>query len=154
MLDDAGNLYGATELGGDEIGGTIFRLDPEGEISILHEFRWDWATSDGFAIISGDPGGAKPSAGLAGDPAGIVYGTTWTGGSPRRGIVYRFDLQSNAFDVLHTFTDAQGGFVEASFWRDSAGVMYGTTPGGGDLTCNQDAVGCGTVFRLDPAQLQ
>jgi uncharacterized repeat protein (TIGR03803 family) len=155
-LDDAGNLYGVTQRGGDQVGGTIFRLDAEGEISILHEFRWDWATSDGFAIISGDPGGAHPLAGLAGDPVGIVYGTTWTGGSPRRGIVYRFDMQSNAFDVLLTFTDAQGGRVEAPLWRDSAGVLYGTTPSGGDLACGGipapvlDAGGCGTVFRFGP----
>ena len=99
MRDDAGNLYGVTERGGDEDGGTIFSLDPEGELSILHEFgRTDplngWPISD-------DPGGTFPFAGLVGDPAGIVYGTTWTGGDPLHGIVYRFDLRSRAFDVLY-----------------------------------------------------
>ena len=151
MRDDAGNLYGVTERGGDEDGGTIFRLDPEGEISILHEFeRTD--PLGGFPI-SEAPGGTFPLAGLVGDPAGIVYGTTWSGGA-RRGIVYQFDLQSRAFDVLLTFTEAQGGFVEAPLLRDSAGVLYGTTPRGGDLACDPQPVGsppigCGTVFRID-----
>ena len=152
MRDDAGNLYGVTERGGDEDGGTIFSLDPEGELSILHEFgRTDplngWPISD-------DPGGTFPFAGLVGDPAGIVYGTTWTGGDPLHGIVYRFDLRSRAFDVLLTFTQAQGGSVEAPLLRDSAGVLYGTTPRGGDPACNPQAVGsppigCGAVFRID-----
>jgi len=151
MRDDAGNLYGVTERGGNEDGGTIFRLDPEGEISILHEFeRTDplggWPVSDA-------PGGTFPHAGLVGDPTGIVYGTTGSGGDPWRGIVYRFDMQSRAFDVLHTFTDEQGGSVQAPLWRDSAGDLYGTTPLGGDLACNPPVgsppIGCGTVFRID-----
>ncbi len=150
MRDDAGNLYGVTESGGDEDGGTIFGLDPEGEISILHEFeRTD--PLGGFPI-SEAPGGTFPLAGLVGDPAGIVYGTTWSGGA-RHGIVYRFDLQSRALDVLLTFTAAQGGFVEAPLLRDSAGVLYGTTPRGGDLACDPPVgsppIGCGTVFRIN-----
>jgi uncharacterized repeat protein (TIGR03803 family) len=155
MRDDAGNLYTVTATGGDEDGGTIFKLDPEGEMSILHEFgRTD--PLGGFPI-SDDPGGTFPLAGLVGDPAGIVYGTTWSGGDAL-GIVYRFDMQSHAFDVLLTFTDAQGGSVEAPLLHDSAGVLYGTTPRGGDLACNPPVdsppVGCGTVFRIDEAQLR
>jgi uncharacterized repeat protein (TIGR03803 family) len=146
MRDDAGNLYGVTRVGGDENGGTIFRLDPEGEISILHEFgRTEplekFPTSDA-------PGGSFPFAGLVGDPGGVVYGTTWSGGDARRGIVYRFDLQSRALDVLLTFTNEQGGSVEAPLLRDSTGVLYGTTKSGGDLACNPPG-GCGTVFRLE-----
>jgi uncharacterized repeat protein (TIGR03803 family) len=154
MRDDAGNVYGVSERGGDEGGGIIFKLEADGELSILHEFIFDWATSDPLGVFSSEPGGTFPFAGLVGNPAGIVYSTTRTGGNARNGIVYRFDVQSNAFDVLLTFTDAQGGFVEAPLWRDSAGALYGTTPRGGNLACNQNAVGCGTVFRLDPAQLQ
>ena len=146
MRDDAGNLYGVTATGGDEDGGTIFKLDPEGEISILHEFGRTDPT--GWWIVSDDPGGTFPLAGLVGDPAGIVYGTTRSGGNPHRGIVYRFDLQSRVLDVLLTFTNEQGGSVEAPLLRDSTGVLYGTTPGGGDLACNPPG-GCGTVFRLD-----
>jgi uncharacterized repeat protein (TIGR03803 family) len=148
MRDDAGNLYGVTESGGAEDGGTIFRLDPEGEISFLHEFEFDADPSDPFEITSVDPGGTFPLAGLVGDPTGIVYGTTSTGGTPARGVVYRFDLESRAFTVLHTFTDGQGGFVQAPLLLDSAGDLYGTTGSGGDLTCYPPG-GCGTVFRID-----
>ena len=151
MRDDAGNLYGVTQEGGAEDGGTIFRLDPEGEISFLHEFEFDPNPSDPFEITSVDPGGTFPSAGLVGDPTGVVYGTTSTGGTPALGVVYRFDLESRAFTVLHTFTDGQGGFVRAPLLLDSAGDLYGTTGSGGDLTCGEGdpPVGCGTVFRIE-----
>ena len=147
LRDDAGNLYGVTEEGGDKGGGVIFKLNSEGEISILHEFE----DTDLYepARFSDEPGGAAPYAGLLGNPAGIVYGATLGGGDARRGIVYRFDMRSHVLDVLHTFTDAQqGGRVQAPLVRDSAGVLYGTTPGGGDLTCNPP-YGCGTVFRIN-----
>jgi uncharacterized repeat protein (TIGR03803 family) len=146
MRDDVGNLYGVTKEGGDAGGGTIFRLDPEGELSILHAFE----DTDIYepAFFSDEPGGAAPYAGLVGDPTGIVYGATLGGGEDRRGIVYRFDMQSQAFKVLHTFTDAQGGGVEAPLVRDSTGVLYGTTRGGGDQACNAP-YGCGAVFRID-----
>ena len=151
MRDAAGNLYGVTRVGGDEDGGTIFRLDPAGELNIMHEFgRTD--PLGGFPV-SDAPGGTFPHAGLVGDPAGTVYGTTWSGGDSRMGIVYQFDLQSNVFTELHTFADAQGGFVEAPLLRDSAGILYGTTPRGGELACNPPVdsppVGCGTVFRIE-----
>ena len=154
MRDDAGNLYGVTfyrvtERYGAEDGGTIFRLDPEGEISFLHEF--ESSDPSGAPLYgSNSPGGSYPYAGLVGDPTGIVYGTTSTGGTPRRGVVYQFDLESRAFTVLHTFTDGQqGGFVQAPLLLDSAGDLYGTTGNGGDLTCNPPGGGCGTVFRID-----
>jgi uncharacterized repeat protein (TIGR03803 family) len=150
MRDDAGSLYGVTERGGAGGGGTIFRLDPEGVISILHEFAFN--PFDPFDFWSKDPGGSIPLAGLVGDPTGIVYGTTRTGGSSHRGIVYRFDMRSNALEVLLTFTAEQGGYVEAPLLRDSAGVLYGTTWPGGDLTCNPP-IGCGTVFRIDTSPI-
>jgi uncharacterized repeat protein (TIGR03803 family) len=148
LLDDVGNLYGVTQWSRAEHGlsggGTIFKLDPEGEISFLHEFALT-DPYDGWPY-SREPGGTAPYAGLVGDPAGIVYGTTQSGGDSTRGIVFRFDMQSRVLDVLHTFTGAQGGSTRAPVVRDSAGVLYGTTPNGGDLAC---AGGCGTVFRID-----
>jgi uncharacterized repeat protein (TIGR03803 family) len=148
LLDDVGNLYGVTQWSRAEHGlsggGTIFKLDPEGEISFLHEFALT-DPYDGWPY-SREPGGTAPYAGLVGDPAGIVYGTTQSGGDSTRGIVFRFDMQSRVLDVLHTFTGAQRGSTRAPVVRDSAGVLYGTTPNGGDLAC---AGGCGTVFRID-----
>jgi uncharacterized repeat protein (TIGR03803 family) len=141
MRDDAGNLYGVTVCCGSENGGVIFKLDPAGQLNNLHEFRIS-SVYDGWQY-SRARGGTAPYAGLVGDPAGIVYGTTMTGGESARGIVYRFDMQSHAFDVLHTFTTAQGGWIRVPLARDSAGTLYGTTSRGGDPTCN-----CGTVFKV------
>jgi uncharacterized repeat protein (TIGR03803 family) len=150
LRDDAGNLYGVAEEGGHRGGGVIFKLNPEGEISILHEF----VDRDEYepAFFSNDPGGAAPYAGLTGNPANIVvYGATLGGGADRRGLVYRLYMQGSQFSVLHTFSAAQGGGVKGPLMRDSAGVLYGTTRRGGDLACNLP-YGCGTVFKIDVVQ--
>jgi uncharacterized repeat protein (TIGR03803 family) len=152
MRDAAGNLYGVAATGGAEGGGTIYRLDSEGEISILHEFALT-DRYDGWPY-STEPGGTAPNGRLVGDPSGIVYGTTLSGGVDRVGIVFRFDMRSRALVVLHTFTRAQAGGIRIDPYagtilvRDSGGVLYGTTPRGGDLTCNPP-YGCGTVFRIN-----
>jgi uncharacterized repeat protein (TIGR03803 family) len=57
-------------------------------------------------------------------------------------------MQAQTFTVLYSFTNSDGAFPNAGVVRDAAGVVYGTTIAGGDLTCN-DGFGCGVVFRLD-----
>ncbi len=77
VRDLAGNLYGTTLMGGTGVCyqggsgygcGTVFRLDPAGQETILHTFSL--TTSDG----------ALPYAGLRRDKAGNLYGTTTYGG--------------------------------------------------------------------------
>src|SRR6202047_2631198 len=77
----AGHLYETTQLGGgpgscnDPDGcGTVFQLDSSGGLTVLHTF-------------TGGSDGARPEAGLIGDRAGHLYGTTrFLGG---RGPVFR-----------------------------------------------------------------
>src|SRR5580658_6970435 len=67
LLDEAGNLFGATEYGGDACGdrtcGLVYELEPSGQETVL------------LAFSLGN-GGYSPSAGLARDGAGNLYGTT------------------------------------------------------------------------------
>jgi uncharacterized repeat protein (TIGR03803 family) len=73
--DNAGNLYGTTEEGGDlSCGsgsgfgcGVVFKLDTSGRETVLHRF-------------TGGADGGYPAAGLVRDAAGNLYGTTVYGG--------------------------------------------------------------------------
>jgi uncharacterized repeat protein (TIGR03803 family) len=66
IFDAAGNLYGTTFSGGSYGGGTVFRLNAQGEV-LLQSF-------------SGTDG-ANPVGGLVFDAAGNLYGTTNLGGA-------------------------------------------------------------------------
>lgn len=84
VRDTAGNLYGTTYFGGSTYGGntscgnfgcgTVFKLDPSGNLTVLHSF----SGSDG----------ANPYGGLILDSSGNLYGTTSNGGSLTDGTVF------------------------------------------------------------------
>jgi len=154
VMDPAGNLYGTTSQGGSGSGcgfsfgcGTVFKLDPAGNETILYSFK-------------GGSDGESPVAGLIMDVAGNLYGTTADGGSGGGcsfgcGTVFKLDPAGN-FTVLHSFTGSpgDGGRPVAGLIMDTAGNLYGTTAEGGSGTCTVIVVpvsGCGTVFKLDPA---
>jgi uncharacterized repeat protein (TIGR03803 family) len=91
-------------------------------------------------------------AGVIGDGAGNLYGTTSAGGTLGAGVVYKLDAAGHE-TVLYSFTNgADGGVPTAGVIRDSAGNLYGTAAGGGITTgvC-APYLGCGVVFRLDAA---
>jgi len=68
VRDAAGNLYGTTEVGGTAGFGTVFKIDPAGNETIIHNFM-------------GPPGdGAVPTGGLVLDASGNLHGTTSFGG--------------------------------------------------------------------------
>lgn len=103
-----------------------------------------------------EPDGAGPSAGLIMDTAGNLYGTTSYGGAAGAecasgcGTVFKVDT-FGAETVLYTFTGGADGADPNGLAMDSHGALYGTAFSGGDLTCNADGEGCGTVFKLDSA---
>ena len=110
--------------------------------------------------FTGAPDGANPIAGLVRDAAGNFYGTTQQGGITGGlcansglngcGTVFELDPSGNE-SVLYRFTGAADGeFPAAGLVRDAAGNLYGTTQYGG-VTSSACGIGCGTVFKLDPA---
>ena|SRR5215469_256416 len=138
VFDSSGNIYGITEFGGDlscnapNGCGTVFRVDPSGNETILHAF-------------TGSPDGELPLGRLAMDADGNLYGTTGVGGMGY-GTVYKID-SSGTETVFHSFSGSDGSFPEAGVILDSAGNLYGTTAEGG--TGCQNPAGCGVVFKLD-----
>jgi len=146
IQDAAGRLYSTTYGGGAYNLGTVFRLDRNGSVTVLHSFS------------GGARDGAKPAAGLVRDAAGNLYGTTFYGGSgpcvlygSGCGTVFKLDT-SGILTVLYSFTGgADGAFPSASLVLDTAGNLYGTTAEGGSGPCNSFGQnGCGVVFKLTP----
>jgi uncharacterized repeat protein (TIGR03803 family) len=144
IRDSAGNLYGTTQAGGVSgctgCGfGLVFKLDPAGNLTVLHTF------------MNGADGGV-PRGGLTRDSAGNLYGTTYTGGASAgayNGVVFKID-STGSFSVQYTFTGgADGGHPTGGVISDSARNLYGTTSNGGGSGCFGS--GCGVVFKLDPA---
>jgi uncharacterized repeat protein (TIGR03803 family) len=137
IRDSAGNLYGTTMWGGIETGacpsygcGVVFKLDTAGHETVLYSFQ-------------GGPDGSFPQAGVIGDGAGNLYGTTFAGGGTGKGTVYKLDATGHE-TVLYSFAGgADGGSPASPLIRDPAGNLYGTAGGG--------ATGHGVVYKVDPA---
>jgi len=134
VRDDAGNFYGTTQYGGShDCGtgsgcGTVFKITPFGEETVLHSF-------------SGSPDGSYPVASLVLDPQGNLYGTTEGGGAHGMGMVFEVNSAGEE-QILYSFKGgADGGRPAANLVRDRSGNLYGVTSMDGMYTF-------GTVFKL------
>src|SRR6266852_4539463 len=134
LRDAAGNLYGTTLRGGSFSSGTVFKLDPAGNETVLYSFTDTGSPADGL-----DPYDAPIM-----DAAGNLYGTTRDGGFFGIGIVFRLDTSGHE-TVLHTFAPAEGADPYAGVAMDAAGNLYGTTSAALALGV------LGTVFKIDTA---
>jgi uncharacterized repeat protein (TIGR03803 family) len=146
VLDEKGNLYGTTYLGGLG-GGGVYELTPP---SMSGE-GWIETTLFSFDFISSFPyfpEGAAPDASLTLDREGNLYGTTLIGGSANAGTVFELSPPTSGGSwtetVLHSFLNSgDGNSPLANLIFDTAGNLYSTTWMGGDS--NE-----GTVFLLSP----
>jgi len=126
-----GNFYGVNQQGGAKGSGTLFRMTPAGQVTVLHAFG------------GGANDGAQPRGGLMQASDGFLYGTTVCGGVKTGaqgcgGILYRVNVKTGAFQLVHRFQPAdapQAPLIE------SKGFLYGTTSAGGDARF-------GTVFKV------
>jgi uncharacterized repeat protein (TIGR03803 family) len=137
--DTSGNLYGATSGGGDPVCqcGTIFRVDQQGQETVLHKFK-------------GGTDGVHPKDGLVMDAASNLYGTTYSGGKFDAGTVFKVDVKAH-HTILHSFTGKSDGALPVSgLAMDLQGSLYGTTVYGGNLNKCQSTGGCGVVFKITP----
>jgi uncharacterized repeat protein (TIGR03803 family) len=142
VLDAEGNFYGTTAAGGRSVYGTVFKVDPAGNETVLYSFTG----------IGGD--GAEPLAGVVLDAQGNLYGTTLYGGDDTCkpplgcGTVFKVDTTGNE-SVLHRFESVPDGEdPRAGLVLDAEGNLYGTTYYGGN-TNRYRGNGLGTVFKVD-----
>lgn len=148
VADAAGNLYGETGTGGAFGFGTVFKVTPTGQESVIYSF-------------TGGSDGAHPGGGLIIDQQGNLYGTATAGGDvacneggslPGCGTVFKIDTSGNE-SVVHAFTGGSDGLdPEGGLVVDSNGNLYGTTAEGGTGSCFPfPNNGCGTVFKITPS---
>jgi uncharacterized repeat protein (TIGR03803 family) len=123
-----GNFYGATNFGGANGVGTIFRMAADGTVTTLHDFN--------------GTDGALPYAALIQAADGDLYGTTLEGGTFDRGTAYKMSLDGT-HSVLYNFTGGtDGAGPYAALLQAPNGDFYGVALGGSAL-CN-----CGLAFQL------
>ena len=121
-----GNLYSTSHDGGTDNAGTVFKVTPAGQVSVLYNF-------DGVT-------GAFPSSGLTLGTDGNFYGTTYENGPSNYGTVFKIS-SSGKLTVLHAFDESDGAFPWGAPVEGTDGAYYGTTENGGSANC-------GTVYRV------
>jgi uncharacterized repeat protein (TIGR03803 family) len=126
-----GNFYGVTQYGGAnglQLGslgyGTIFKMTPQGTVTILYNF-------------TGSTDGAGPTLLIQGWD-GNFYGAT----SQK---IFKL-TPAGIFSVVTTFPSAINGYGVTSLVQGFDGNFYGTTNFGGVST----GFGYGTVFQMTP----
>ena len=139
VFDAAGNLYGTTVDGGTNSVGAVFEMTPNG--------KGGWTEFKIHNFGAGEDG-TRPEAGLIFDNAGNLYGTTHSGGTQGGGTAFTMTPYGSGGwteHVIHNFGigENDGLNPEGGLVFDSAGNLYGTTVGGGNL-------GLGTVFEISP----
>jgi len=123
-----GNLYSTTPNGGANGVGAVFRITPDGTLTVLYSFD--------------EAHGVQPYGGLTLGTDGNFYGTT-SGGYSGLGTIFKI-TPSGRLKVLHSFTGSDGKSPIAPPIQGSDGYFYGTTKFGG-------AGGTGTVYKLAPS---
>lgn len=129
-LDPRGNIYGTTTYGGAFGSGTLFQLNAESGITVLHAF-------------TGGADESKPYSGVIRDVEGNLYGTTAGGfdSSLPFGTVFKL-ATTGTFMNLHMFRGGNdGAYPTGGLIEDVEGNFYGVTDEGGEF-------GFGTVFEV------
>jgi uncharacterized repeat protein (TIGR03803 family) len=135
-LDEAGNLYGAAQVGGPSNNGTVFKLTPA-------DGGWSLTVLYSFGPYNSDDGSS---------PNGVVYfqgglyGTTSNGGKYSGGTVFSVTPNPDggwSEAVLHSFgrNNNDGDNPMGGVTLDAKGNIYGTTSEGGPSQA-------GTVFEV------
>ena len=142
-----GAFYGTTEgrgTGGPpgEGSGTVFKLTKP----VSAGAPWTETAVYSFCTLNACTDGAGPVAGLVADKSGMLYGTTYGGGTNSYGTVFELNPKTGVLTTLYSFCSlancADGDHPYAGVVFGKGGDLYGTTYSGGD--------GNGTVFKLNP----
>ncbi len=137
VMDDRGNLYGTTNLGGGsgcggQGCGTVFKVTATGAETVLYRFA---GGTDAYEPMGGQ---------LALDREGNLYGVTEFGGAYGVGALFKV-TPTGIETIVHSFAEVpDGNFPFGTLLINGEGYLYGTTMSGG-------AHGRGTVFEVTPS---
>jgi uncharacterized repeat protein (TIGR03803 family) len=126
-----GALYGTTHAGGTNNQGAIFTIQTNGSgYQVLYSF-------------TNSPDGASPQEPLIQGDDGALYGTTFSGGSANKGIIFKIQPDGSGYQILHNFTNTpDGSNPRGALVQASDGALYGATQIGG--TAN-----AGTLYKIN-----
>jgi uncharacterized repeat protein (TIGR03803 family) len=145
IMDQSGNLYGATSMGGAGNGGTVFSL-------MLSNGNW---ISNLLSSLDGNSG-TGPLSSLIMDSAGNLYGTTYSDGALGFGSVFKLTQTGEGwiYTSLYDFTGgSDGAYPVGGVVIDANGDVFGTTYAGGGTGSFCDANfgnQCGVIFEITP----
>lgn len=167
IIDQRGNLYGTTSMGGD---GPCFLLGSKAGCGTVYELSppalkgGAWTETILYSFQGGNDG-YFPWGNLVFDKAGNLYGATQFGGGKGTTCDYIYGGQCGTVFklsppeqkggkwteiVLHRFAGGtDGANPNGGLVLDDEGAIYGTTFGGGYNCPHHSGLGCGTVFKLD-----
>ncbi len=133
LVGSDGALYGTTEYGGASDAGTVFKLSTDGT---------GYMVLKSFTGSGGD--GSGPYSGLIEGTNGVLYGTTYFGGTNGAGTIFCLNKDGGSYAVLNQFNTngADGQNPRSELMQGSDGALYGTTYAGGISNL-------GTVFTLN-----
>jgi uncharacterized repeat protein (TIGR03803 family) len=130
LLKAANNLlYGFTELGGNANSGVLYSYN-----YLAHQFLKLFD----FNIANG----ARPVYGGLAVYNNVLYGVTSQGGTTNVGVLFSFNLSTNAYNVLHHFNTITGEKPFAGLVLGNDNKLYGTTKYGGNYNR-------GVLFQYD-----
>jgi uncharacterized repeat protein (TIGR03803 family) len=121
-------MYCFTETGGTANDGRILVYDPVANtVSTLYSFG---------GAVGTDPKGTPCIS-----PAGMIYGTTYAGGTLGNGVVFSYNIATNTYTDLYNFpvSSALGNFPKGQPYLSTNGKLYGTTSEGPH----------GSIFQFD-----
>ena len=129
LADSSGNFWSTTIQGGASDYGTVFKMAPDGTMTIVYSF-------------AGPPNdGGASDATLIEDRNGDFYGTTIAGGADNNGTIFKL-TPAGVETTLYAFkNNGDGAEPFVGVVADKKGNLYGTTYAGG-------VNGEGTVFKL------
>ena len=142
LILSGNKLYGMTQGGGSQHGGSIFTINTDGTgMTTLYSFvdpnmhgGVDGAHTHGSLILS----------------SGRLYGMTSNGGTSGFGTVFSVKTDGTDMRTLYSFTgNADGAFPHGGLSLYS-GKLYGMTTSCGEVSCPPNTVmGFGTIFSIN-----
>ncbi len=164
LIQDAGYLYGVTQIGGLYGSGTVFRVrKSDGVLDVLHHF----ASVDAAGVNSSGEG-ANPAASLTLASDGRLYGVTSgggtnlltdpTGATAGTGTIYSLNPDGSDFRTVYNFSaldesvtlpvNGDGAQPNGVLLEVRPGVFISTTSVGG-MPTDTTMAGAGTIFSFD-----
>ncbi len=108
-------LWGSTEQGGKYDAGVLFTTDINGE-NYTVEYHFPKIMGYEFTYST-----------LTQASNEKIYGVSQGGGLNGDGVLFQYDLNTNTYNVIHSFEETTGNYATAAPIEVEPGILYGTT---------------------------